>query len=141
MNEYIIDYSHRYPEGKCEYIVNHCFDDIPDPKVLTLSKQQRLIRLLCEGVRLTDAAEQIGVPIETAKIFLDTRERDSSRRKDMVRKGIGIPIKAVNAETGEEHLFGSIKEASLFLDRATGTIRKYIETGEEINNWKLQINE
>ena len=141
MKKYITDYSNRYPEGKQVYIVNHCFDDVKDPKVLTLSKQHRLLRLLTQGVRLTDASEKIEVDIELCKIFLDTRERDSSRRKDMVRKGVCVPVIAINVVTGEEMLFKSIKEASLFLDRATGTIRKYIETGEEINGYKLKINE
>ena len=141
MNEYITDYSHRYQLGYQQYIVNHCFDDIPDPKVLSIPKQQRLLRLLTEGVRLTDASEKIGVDIELCKIFLDTREHDSNRRKDMVRRGVCVPVKAVNTETGEEMLFQSIKECSEFIDKSSATIRKAIETGAEINGWQLQINE
>ena len=141
MKEYITDYSHRYPEGKCEYIVNHVFDDIPDSNVLTLNKQHRLLRLLAEGCRLSEAAERIGIPIETAKLYLDTRERDSNRRKDMIRKGVAIPVKAVNVETGEERLLQSIKGCANFLGKSSATIRKALETGAEINNWKLSVNE
>ena len=141
MKEYITDYSHRYPSGSQKYIVNHAFDDVKDPKVLTLNKQHRLLRLLAEGYRLTEAAERIGVPIETAKLYLDTREHDTNRRKDMVRRGVCVPVKAINTETGEEMLFNSIKETSLFLDKSSATIRKALETGAEINGYKLQINE
>ena len=141
MKEYITDYSHRYPLGSQQYVVNHAFDDVKDPKVLSIPKQQRLIRLLAEGCRLTEAAEKIGVPIETAKLYLDTREHDTNRRKDMVRRGVCIPVKAVNVETGEERLFQSIKECSEFIDKSSATIRKALETGAEINGYKLQINE
>ena len=141
MKEYITDYSYKYPSGSQVYIVNHCFDDVKDPKVLTLSKQHRLLRLLTEGVRLTDASEKIGVDIELCKLYLDTREHDSNRRKDMIRRGVCIPVKAVNTETGEERLFQSIKECANFLDKSSATLRKAIETGNPINGWQLKINE
>ena len=141
MKEHITDYSHRYPGGSQKYVVNHCFDDIPDSNVLTLNKQHRLLRLLAEGCRLTEAAERIGVDIELCKLYLDTRERDSNRRNDMVRRDVAIPVRGINAETGEEMLFNSIKETSLFLDKSSATIRKALETGAEINGYKLQINE
>ena len=141
MKEHITDYSHRYPSGSQQYIVNHAFDDIPDSNVLTLNKQHRLLRLLTEGCRLTDAAERIGVDIELCKLYLDTREHDSNRRKDMVRRGVCIPVKCINTETGEERLFQSIKECSEFIDKSSATIRKALETGAEINGYKLQINE
>lgn len=141
MKEYITDYSHRYPGGSQQYIVNHCFDDVKDPKVLSIPKQHRLLRLLTEGVRLTDASKKIGVPIETAKLYLDTREHDSNRRNDMIKRGIAIPVRGINVENGEERLFQSIKDCANFLDKSTATIRKAIETGAEINGYKLQINE